>query len=182
MLSVADNPPITFPDNTPVAAMRGTWWVAHTKARQEKAFAHDLMRKGVSYFLPLVERVRVIKGRKFRPLIPLFPSYVFVCLTDSERFGLFRGNRLAGTISVADQAGLCRELDGIQKAIAAGAPMQSCPTPKRGQRCRIVAGPFEGIEGAVARKNGSTRLILEVRSVGQAVYLDIEADLLELLT
>lgn len=182
MLSAVDNPPVTFPSETPIAAMRGTWWVAHTKARQEKAFAHDLMRKGVSYFLPLVERVRVIKGRKFRPLIPLFPSYVFVCADDGERFGLLRGNRLAGTISVADQAGLCRELTDIQKALAAGAPMSPCAVAKRGQQCRVTAGPFEGIEGTVARSNGSTRLILAVRSVGQAVYLDIEADLLEPIT
>jgi transcription antitermination factor NusG len=182
MLSACDNPPATFPDNTPIAAMRGTWWVAHTKARQEKAFAHDLMRKRVSYFLPLVERMRVIKGRKFRPLIPLFPSYVFVCADDSERLGLLRGNRLAGTIRVPDQAGLCRELAGIQQALAAGAAMPPCAVAKKGQRCRVIAGPFEGIEGTVARANGETRLVLAVRSLAQAVYLEIEADLLEPVT
>lgn len=179
MLSAAENPSVTFPADACVAGMKGTWWVAHTKARQEKAFAHDLACKGISYFLPLMEQVRVIRGRKFRPLIPLFPSYVFVCGSDDDRLASFRGNRLAGTIAVPDQATLVRELAQIQKALDAGAPMAPCAFARKGRRCRVVSGPFMGVEGIIARDGGSTRLVLAIESLGQAVHLEIEAGLLE---
>jgi len=68
VLKLTDNPPITHPDGVAVADFQGTWWVAHTKPRQEKALAHELRQRGTSYFLPLVEKLTIIRGRKFTPL------------------------------------------------------------------------------------------------------------------
>jgi len=77
MLKISENPPILPPEVKTVSELTGQWWVAHTKSRFEKAFAWDLLRRGIGYFLPLVERVRVSGGRHRRVLAPLFPSYVF---------------------------------------------------------------------------------------------------------
>ena len=79
MLAFADNPPVLSPGVRGVAERRGRWWVAHTKARCEKAFAGDLLPGRVAYFLPMTERASVSGGRKRRGMMPLFPSYVFFC-------------------------------------------------------------------------------------------------------
>jgi transcription antitermination factor NusG len=179
MLKRTDNPPITHPDGTPVARMAGTWWVTHTKARQEKAFAHELCARNTSYFLPLYEKRTIIRGRTFRPLVPLFPGYVFVCGTENDRLGMFRGNRIARTIPVADQPRLVGELTQIQQALKAEATFDPWPYLREGRRCRVTAGPFKGIEGVIARRRDVTRLVLTISLLGQSVALHIDPSLLE---
>lgn len=179
MLSREENPEATFPPGTSVSDMSGTWWVARTKARQEKALARDLAARQVGYFLPMVERVKVIRGRKFRPMIPLFPSYVFVCGSDDSRLVALRGGRIAGTFQVTDQPTLIRELAHVQQALSSGADVALCPVARKGRRCRVTSGPFEGIEGIVVRRKGGRRLVLNVQGLGKAVDLEVDEGLLE---
>ena len=73
MLKVSENPPRMHPGAGTLTDLAGTWWVAHTKARSEKALAWDLLRRDIGYFLPLLGRVRFSGGRKRRVLMPLFP-------------------------------------------------------------------------------------------------------------
>ena len=179
MLKLSENPAITFPEDAAIADMAGTWWVAHTKPRQEKAFAHDLRRQDVSYFLPLVEKERFIRGRKFRPLMPLFPGYVFVCGTEDDRLDTFRRNRVVRTIPVVDQQQLIRELTQVQQALEADAPVDPWPYLKRGRLCQVKSGPMRGMEGIISERKSVTRLVLRVATLGQAVALEIDAALLE---
>ena len=73
MLSPKANPPIASP-GAPVSSFLGTWFVGHTKARLEKAFAWDLHARGVSYFLPMVDKITFSGGRKRHGMSPLFPG------------------------------------------------------------------------------------------------------------
>ena len=66
MLKVNENPPIIWPAEKSVYDFTGFWWVAHTKSRNEKALAHDLIRKEISYFLPMTWMNRRIRGRKIK--------------------------------------------------------------------------------------------------------------------
>jgi len=60
MLRLSDNPAILTPEVQSVTELSGTWWVAHTKARFEKAFAWDMLSHGIGYFLPM--RVKMYGG------------------------------------------------------------------------------------------------------------------------
>jgi len=175
VLKPSDNPPVTYPRKARVADLAGQWWVAHTKARQEKALAHDLRRKEISYFLPLIERETVIRGRRFKPLVPLFPGYMFVCGTEDDRYECFTRNRIASMIPVCDREELVDELTQIQRALEADAPMDPWPYLKTGRRARVTAGPFAGTEGIIVRRKDITRLVLSVQSLGQAVAMEIDA-------
>src|SRR5688500_18328930 len=79
MLKLADNPPVLSPWVARLRDLAGRWWVAHTKARFEKAFAWDLVNLGIGHFLPMVDRVRISGGKRRHAKIPLFSSYVFIC-------------------------------------------------------------------------------------------------------
>ena len=155
--------------------------MAHTKPRQEKAFAHDLRRERIAYFLPLIEKLTIIRGRRFTPFLPLFPGYVFVCGSDEDRYECYARNRVATMIPVADQEELVGELVQIQRALDADAPVDPWPYLKRGRRCRVTAGPFAGIEGIISRRKDVTRLVLAVETLGQAVAMEIDAALLEVV-
>jgi transcription antitermination factor NusG len=179
VLKMIENPPAVLPGTETLVDLAGRWWVGHTKSRFEKAFAWDLMHRGIGYFLPMVERVRVSGGRKRRVMAPLFPSYVFFCGSDEDRYEAMTTNRLCQALDVLDQETLVNELAAIEKALAGKAELDPYPFAAVGQRCRITAGPFLGLEGVVVQRNGTARLVLEVSMLGQGAALEIDASLLE---
>ena len=71
MLKLSENPPIMWPEEKSICDFSGLWWVAHTKSRNEKALAQDLIRKDINYFLPMNWKVHRRRGRKIRSLLPL---------------------------------------------------------------------------------------------------------------
>jgi transcriptional antiterminator RfaH len=178
-LALTDNPPIRPPAIESVEQMSGTWWVAHTKSRCEKRLAWDLMQRGVNYFLPLAERVRITRGRKHKVLMPLFTSYVFICGDDHDRAEALATNRVCQTLEVPDQALMARELAAIDRALQTGADLEPYPFAAVGEMCRVTAGPFCGFEGTVIQVRDGLRMVLEINALGQGASLEIEADLLE---
>jgi hypothetical protein len=179
VLKKSENPPILSPVIGSLAEAAAPWWVAHTRARFEKAFAWDLLRRRIAYFLPMIERVTVSGGRKRRGMAPLFSSYVFFSGGDRERQAALATNRLCQTIQVADQARLVGELTMIEKALRCQAPLDPYPFAVAGRRCRIAGGPFMGLEGTVVDRTKMARLVLEVSILGRGAVLEIDADLLE---
>ncbi len=118
-------------------------------------------------------------GRKRRGMMPLFTSYVFLCGDEQARRLALMTNRVCRTLEVHDQQRLIRELEAIQRALAASANLEPYPAPAVGQRCRIKAGPFEGIEGIVVERRTRARLVLGVHLINNGASLEVDADLLE---
>jgi len=179
MLKIDDNPPMLSPVAPNLRQLQGRWWVGHTRARFEKAFAWDLHRMEVGYFLPMVRRTKVSGGRKRESLAPLFSSYVFFCGDDEVRYRAMTTNRLCQTIIVPDQERFRSELSAIEIALAGEAVLDLYPFAAVGQRCRIKAGPFEGTEGVVIQRDRAWRLVLHVSILGQGASMEVDADLLE---
>jgi hypothetical protein len=179
MLKLSENPAILHPPVGSVRELVGTWWLAHTKARAEKAFAWDLSARGIGYFLPMQQRVRIVSGKKRRPIMPLFPGYVFLCGGEQDRYAAMTTNRLCQTIAVADQAKLIDELAAVEQALRGGIELDLYPRAAVGQLCRITAGALAGIEGVVIERGRHARFVLRIDALCQGALMEIDADLLE---
>ncbi|GAG40862.1 unnamed protein product, partial [marine sediment metagenome] len=173
------NPPALFPPDADLAALGGEWWVAHVKARQEKALARNLARSSVAYFLPMYEVRRESRGRSWRATLPLFPGYVFFCGDEDDRLGALKTARIARIIDVPDQRRLIGELTAIRRLTESGMSVDPYPSLATGRRCRVRSGPLRDVEGAVARRKGATRFVVEVSILGQGAAVEIDGDLLE---
>lgn len=172
---------MVWPQEKSVIDFGGTWWVAHTKARNEKALAWQLVHKGVAYFLPMHWKVKKSRGRTFKSLLPLFASYLFFCGDENDRVEVLKTNRVAGIIAVQDQRLLVRELVPIETLLRLGKPVTPHEYIKVGQKCRVTAGPLTGTEGIVVRTPKETRLVLQVDMLGQAASVEIDYDMVEKL-
>ena len=180
MLKLSENPAILTPEVQSLSELEGIWRVAYTKARFEKAFARDLLSRGIGYFLPMREKIIFSGGRKRRIMSPLFTSYVFFCGSEQDRYTAMATNRLCHTIEVIDQKGLMKELVRIEKALLSHAVIDSYSNLPVGSLCRIVSGPMMGIEGVVIKKyDMKARMVLEVTILGQGAVIEIDADILE---
>jgi len=195
LLKPSENPPIAWPEVESLRDFSGLWWVAHTKSRNEKALAQDLIRKDISYFLPMSWRVRRIRKRTIRSLLPLFSGYLFFCSEESQRTALWRTNRVANIIEVKDQQRFLEELLQIEQALRAGAPLAPHKYIKAGQRCRIIGGALADLQGIVVRApkyktersegavkaTNTIRMVLQIDMLGQAASVEVEADMIEML-
>jgi transcription antitermination factor NusG len=179
VLKTSENPPLIWPEVESIRLLEGQWWVAHTKSRNEKALAHDLMAKNVSYFLPMTWKVRRQTHRTIKSLLPLFTGYLFFCGNENGRIELLKTNRVANLIEVTDQASLIGELLRFERALLAGAPLIPHKYLEKGQWCRVIAGPLMGLEGIVVQTRNDTRLVLQIDMLGQAASVEIGVDMIE---
>jgi transcriptional antiterminator RfaH len=172
-----------FPDNllTEVSALPSArrWWAVYTKARQEKAFARHLVQLDVPFYLPLVPKHNLIRGRKVQSHIPLFGGYVFVFGTEEERARSLTTNRVSTILNVEDQQQLSHDLRHVAKLIESDAPLTVEKRLAAGAPVRIKAGPMAGLEGVVITRRGRTRLLVSVRMLQQGVSVEIDDFMLE---
>lgn len=155
------------------------WFVFYTKARQEKAFARQLVAMQLPFFLPLVPKENLIRGKKVKSLIPVFGGYVFLFVSEEERVQALTTNRISQILTVEDQDQLASDLRNVQQLIAAEAPLTVESRLVAGQPVRIKAGPMEGLEGVVEKRRGQSVLYVAVTMLQQSAMIEIDDYLLE---
>ena len=155
------------------------WWALFTKARQEKAVARQLLAREVPFYLPLIPKDNVIRGRRFRSHIPLFADYVFQYGTDEDRLTALTTNRVPRTIPVVDQLQLFKDLRQVKLAIEADRPLAIERRLRPGQLVRIKSGPMQGMEGVVTARRGRIRLLIAVHFLQSGVSVEIDDCMVE---
>ncbi len=165
-----------------IGMFEGSWWVAHTKARQEKALAGSLRDLGVGYYLPMLLHETFSGGRKRKQWRPLFASYVFFVGGEAERYQTMCTHRVAAVLPVLDQAQFKSEVLALEAAIDSGQTLRLYPQMEVGQRCRVTAGPMQGYEGTVLQLGRMSRVVLFISMLGRGAELEIHRDHLEVVT
>lgn len=181
MLKISENPPIAWPEEKSIKDFDGYWWVAHTKSRNEKALANDLVAREVSYFLPMSWKIRSHRGRKTRSLLPLFGGYLFFCGKEKQRLEVLKTNRVANLIEVNNQEKFLSELLQIELALKSGISITQHKYLQAGRHCQVTAGPLAGLGGIIVKTKNAARLVLRIDMLGQAASVEIDTDLIEIL-
>ncbi len=150
------------------------WWVLYTKARQEKATARQLVGFGVPFYLPLIGKSSVSRGRKTQSYIPLFAGYVFLFGSEEERVRSLTTNRISRVLSVDDPEQFVHDLRQLRQLIASDAPLTVESRLVPGNRVRVRQGPFADLEGTVITRRGKTRLLVAVDFLQQGASVEID--------
>jgi transcription antitermination factor NusG len=173
---------MTWPAAVPLAHDDRSWIVAYCKPRQEKALGWDLCRRNVSYFLPMVIRETSSGGRRRRNLYPLFPSYLFIAGSETDRLAALRTDRIVKLIEISatEQANFRREISCLETAIRnRPESVEMHPRLIPGTRVRIKAGPMKDVEGVVIHSHNKRKLLLGVSVLGVGATVEIHADLVD---
>lgn len=155
------------------------WRVLYTKARQEKALARELLASTVPFYLPLIAKENVMRGRRIASYIPLFTGYMFLFGDEDERLRTLQTNRISRILEVEDAGSLVYDLRQIRQLIASGAPLTVESRLEPGDRVRVKHGPFAGLEGTVLQRRGKTRLLVAVNFLQQGASVEVEDFFLE---
>lgn len=155
------------------------WWAFFTKPRQEKSLARDLIARDIPFYLPLVKKQNLIRGRKVSSFLPLFPGYVFALTHDDGRIASLKTNRICMALPAPDSDGLRQDLIQLDQLIEADVPVtiESRLTP--GQEVRVRRGALAGIQGVVVERRKKCRLLVSVQYLQCGVSLEIDDYMLE---
>jgi len=152
-----------------------TWWLLYCMSRREKQLMRRLPSLGVPFYAPLIaRRSRLGSGRIRTAYLPLFSGYVFVYGEVDARRAALQTQCVSRWLSVPDPAALTRDLRQVRRLIATGAPITPEARLLPGMRVVVRSGIFKGLEGAVIRREGKSRLLVAVNFLeqGASVVLD----------
>lgn len=173
---VKDTVKARHPDDRPLDADLGAWWVMHVKPNCEKQVATYLLNRNISYYLPLYERKTKVGywGRIRTNIVPLFSGYLCFAL-DRERHNLlYDTKKLVRIIKVDDQESFVKELQSIARAIDTGEELSVKPGLVPGRRVLILSGPLEGTAGVVVNRRAERQLALSVQMFNQSVLVKLD--------
>ena len=159
----------------------GQWRILHTRSRQERTVERQLRVRGVGVYLPLVPQVRYYGRRKVRRELPAFPGYVFVRGEREEAWLAERAGRLVSVIEVRDQQRLDHELRQVHLALSCDPDAAVHPYLATGVEVEVRSGPWRGMRGRVESREAMGRIVLQIETLGQAICVEIDGSLLDVL-
>jgi transcriptional antiterminator RfaH len=151
------------------------WSVLHTRPRQEKCLARELVELDLPFYLPVVSRRSLIRGKPVASHLPLFTSYLFLLTgEDKERVRALATHRVAHCLPVHDQAKLWHDLRQVHQLIESGAAVTPEQKLGPGAAVEIQSGPLAGLRGKILRTASGRRFIVQVDFIqqGASVLLD----------
>ncbi|MHB8736505.1 MAG: transcription termination/antitermination NusG family protein [Terriglobales bacterium] len=130
------------------------WLAAYTRPRHEVQVKRFWEESGLRVFLPTYHTWRQWSDRRQRLELPLFPSYVFVCMDLVQRQQAVLAPGFLWFVH--DQHGPVRvdtqELEAVRTALASGLEYDAVPTSEIGDEVEVVRGSMTGCRGFLLRK------------------------------
>lgn len=161
-----------------------SWYLIHTKPRQEQLAREHLERQGYQIYLPFAPVRRKRRGRTIRVVDPMFPRYLFINLSDETDdwrpirstigvSALVRFGQTPARIpdSLIENLKSREDTEGIQQV-----PEKNF---SKGDEVHIAEGLFEGFEGIYECKSGRDRVILLLKISEQYVTLKLDSNQIE---
>ena len=152
------------------------WYVVYTKPKWEKKVAEQLTKNGIECYCPLITQIRQWSDRKKKVQVPLFNSYVFVHLAESERNSVFQSAGVVRYLFWLGKPAIVREeeISVIKKWLNtednADLVLESY---KIGDSILLDSGPFS-TQKAIVQEVNNTHYILVLESLGCVLKMKIK--------
>src|SRR5437899_3083483 len=176
LLTEAKPCPLSKIDFTPVRLGSDSqlWYAAYTLPRHEKAVAEQLGFRQVETYLPLYLSARRWAERRALVEVPLFPGYVFVRISASQRIRVIEHPSVLRLVTFNGRPAPLPdgEIERLRAALELG-KAEPFPFLIPGKRIRVRSGPLAGLEGTILRRKGRMRLVVSVEAIQRSIILDL---------
>ncbi|NTU54017.1 MAG: UpxY family transcription antiterminator [Chlorobiaceae bacterium] len=158
------------------------WYAVYVRSRYEKKVYQQLLEKGLSSYLPLIETIRQWSDRKKKIEDPLIRGYVFVKINyHKEHVKVLETDGVVKFIGIGRSPSVIseRDIDWLKRLTrepdAIGNTVVAIPV---GKKVRVLAGPFKDLEGVVRKEGREDRLVVFFESIMQGVEITILPEML----
>lgn len=151
------------------------WYVIYTKPRNEKKVALELLKKGIEAYCPVKTEIRQWTDRKKKIESPLFNSYCFVYIEETQRqqvlevFGVSRFIYWLGKPAVVKD----KEIDEIKRWLN-DFSHEKIHTDifEVNDKVVITSGTLMNQEGIILSQRGN-QLVLHLESIGYRMCISM---------
>jgi transcription antitermination factor NusG len=159
-----------------IASPQLSWFAAYTHARHEKQVAQQLKDRGIDTFLPLYRSIRRWKDRRRELDLVLFPGYVFVRVSPSERLRVLQLPGVVRFVSFNGQptAMPSSDVEALRRGLNQGVRAEHHPYLTLGRRVKIIAGPLAGAQGILLRTKPNSRVVISIDAIMRSVAVEID--------
>jgi transcription antitermination factor NusG len=149
------------------------WLVIYTTPRAEKKVNERLRERGIETYLPLYKTIRQWSDRKKKVELPLFNSYIFVCVSESERIKVLQTDGVVRFLYFLGKPAVVRdkEIEAIRLFLHETEGLKI--KVEVGQKVEIASGPMEGIYGEVIRI-GKDKLLLRIEELAMSLVAEVD--------
>ena len=158
------------------------WYAIYVRSRYEKKVHQLLLEKGIESSLPLIKTTRKWSDRKKKVEIPLFRGYVFVRLDISiDKLDILQTDGVVKFIGIRNKPSRIpdEEIHWVHMMVEESNTVKNEKEIPVGQKVRVAAGPFKGVEGVAMRAGNQSRLVVVIESIMNAVSVEISPNYLE---
>lgn len=144
------------------------WYVVYTKPKWEKKVAEKLAEVGVECYCPLITQIKQWSDRKKAVEVPLFNSYVFVQLEDSDRNSVFQISGVVRYLFWLGKPAIVKdvEIEIIKTSLSAPNITDiSVTSIQVGDRIKLETGVFSN-QDAIVQEISNTYYTLVLESLG----------------
>ena len=144
------------------------WYVVYTKPKWEKKVAEKLNEIGIECYCPLIIQIKQWTDRKKKVEVPLFNSYVFVQLEDTDRNSVFQISGVVRYLFWLGKPAIVRdeEIKIIKMSLAAPNLSDiSVTSIQVGDRIKLESGVFSN-QDAIVQEISNTYYTLVLESIG----------------
>lgn len=144
------------------------WYVVYTKPKWEKKVAEKLNEIGIECYCPLIIQIKQWTDRKKKVEVPLFNSYVFVQLEDTDRNSVFQISGVVRYLFWLGKPAIVRdeEIKIIKTSLAApNLSDVSVTSIQVGDRIKLDSGAFSN-QDAIVQEISNTYYTLVLESLG----------------
>ena len=173
-------PTISGSSDEPIQNSQPRWYALYTCARHERRVAEQIERRQVSCFLPSYRCVRRWKDRNKELELALFPGYVFVHMSLSNKLKVLQVPGVVRLVSFHGKPAPlpAAEIEALRDRLSGSAKFEPHPYLRAGRKVRVHSGPFQGLEGVIVRRKDRYRLIFSIDLIQRSLAIELdEADL-----
>lgn len=173
---------------TPTTANGRSWYVVHTRPKQEDRAGSNLLSAGLETLSP---KLRVTKYNEFtgnptRLVKPLFPGYIFACFCFSESYHRVRFTRgVHSVICFNDEPTIVDDeiIELIRSRVDRDGFVKNLDELKAGDEVRISDGRFQNLCGVFEREMpDSDRVSVLLNAVSFQAHVVVDRGLLSKVT
>jgi len=151
------------------------WYAVYTRVNQEKRVAQGLLGRGVPFFLPLYKTLRRRSDRKVALSLPLFPGYLFVHISLTERLQVLEVPQVVRLVGSQKYPSAlpAHEIDALRNGLSGEVHAEPCSYLPAGCRVRVVNGPFEGMEGILLSSASKPRVVISIELIMRSFTVEV---------
>jgi transcriptional antiterminator RfaH len=154
-----------------------SWYLIHTKARQEALALTNLSRQGFECYMPMLKLQKIRQHKTALVTEPMFPRYLFVRLDTSGTGQSWSPIRSTlGVNQLVRFGGQPAKVDGQLIDLIRSRELGSDAQPlfMAGEKVTVANGPFAGLEAIYQTADAESRSMILLNILSKPVAMRIE--------